>query len=616
VSEERNYSEALNRPIDDWLHRIRTGQLRLPSFQRGIAWDGNRTASMLNTIVHDLPLGITLILDVGDVEKFHSRPLESAPDTATRPSEHLLDGQQRLTALWRALKDNSDITYFVRVPELDEDPNNDDEGIAVEAQKRWMVRGTRFPLWADKPEESRRRGLVPVRLLDPNSDETDAWVNAAYPAPTLDETASAEDQLRVLKEQQSATARRTYLKEKIIAPLRERVRHFNLPYLRLPARTAKDVALRVFINMNTNAKPLKAYDIVIAELENATGVRLRDKLGELNASQPALVRYFGDVGDAALQVSALMQGRQPSQKGYYELDYRRFVDQWDVMAGGLRRLTELLSAEGIVSSPLVPSGPPLAVAAAILAGAPDTGDDRARVDGIVRRYLWSAFFTSRYQSAAATRAAADYTPLRAAVDDHGDLASVPVLDRELHPLPTTRDLLTAGWPKKADRLGRAVLAASTYFGARDFADDTKLTIENLGTREYHHLFPNALLSDASIESYLALNCALITWKTNRTIGRLDPIQYLEDRAQNAPDPRDIKERLESHLVPYEPLAAAGPYPQDMEVKGPELAELVRPDFTAFLEARAHLILALARELTEGRRPQLRDILAAARVSGQ
>lgn len=612
MSDERNRSEALNRPIDDWLHRINSGQLRLPSFQRGVAWDRGRVASMLTTIIHDLPLGITLILDVGDEERFHSRPLESAPETNTKVTEHLLDGQQRLTALWRALKDNSEVTYFIHIPELDEDPDNDDLDRSVRPENRWVDwNGRRRPLWADEPDECRRRGLIPVRLLDPNGDGVDKWVDAAFPAPSFDSNASPEEQVQALLATQTVSQKRAELKEKVIVPLRERVRHYNLPYLRLPAATHKDVALRVFINMNTNAKPLRAYDIVVAELENATGVQLRENLRTLNVEQPALARYFGDVGDAVLQVSALMQGKQPNQKGYFELDYARFVSEWKTMAGGLERLTALLAGEGIFTAAQVPSGPPLPVAAALLANATAVGDDRARVDQIVRRYLWSAFFTTRYAGAAATRAAADYAPLRAHLEGTGDVDDIPVFDREQYPLPSRRDLLNAAWPKKADRLGRAVLAASTYFGARDFADDTKISAANIGTREYHHLFPDALLRAAGIGSFVALNCALITWKTNRTIGRLDPIHYLEQRAQQAPDPKDVETRLETHLVPYDPLAAAGPYPQGVD--GQELAELVRPDFDSFLSARADLVSSVAVKLVEGKQPSLHDIIASTEV---
>ena len=92
-------SEAQNRTVKDWLVSIDRGQLRLPSFQRGVAWEPKRVVSMLNTVIHDLPLGVALVLNVGDKEQFVSRALASAPETNELPTEHLLDGQQRLTAL-------------------------------------------------------------------------------------------------------------------------------------------------------------------------------------------------------------------------------------------------------------------------------------------------------------------------------------------------------------------------------------------------------------------------------------------------------------------------------------------------------------------------------------
>jgi len=69
----------------------------------------------------------------------------------------------------------------------------------------------------------------------------------------------------------------------------------------------------------------------------------------------------------------------------------------------------------------------------------------------------------------------------------------------------------------------------------------------------------------------------------------------------------VRDRLESHLVPYERLANAGPYP---DIKGEELRAAVKPDFDAFLSVRAELVLQLATELCDGRQPHLRDVLDA------
>ena len=102
--------------------------------------------------------------------------------------------------------------------------------------------------------------------------------------------------------------------------------------------------------------------------------------------------------------------------------------------------------------------------------------------------------------------------------------------------------------KGNEHRGRAVLAVSLYFGATDFADGQIASHENISRREYHHIFPDALLSECSIGSYRALNCALVTWKTNRTIGRKDPLQYLKDRVQWA-DVATVADRLKTHIHP-------------------------------------------------------------------
>lgn len=596
-------SEAQNRMVKDWLVRVDSGQLRLPSFQRGVAWDPARVVSLLNTIIHDLPLGVALVLNVGDKEQFVSRPLESAPDTSEQVTEHLLDGQQRLTALYRALRDNHPkLTYFIHFPELDDDPQNDDADVSVRKQGRWSDKsGTRFPIWVDSPTESLRRGLIPVRLLDPTFEGSNEWVEEA--TAQLEPGEDVKDASEMRAAMKHATEVRDKLKS-LISEKRETVKHFNLPYLRLPASTSKDTALSVFVNMNTNAKPLKPYDIVVAELEGATGHRLKEMETALNEQQPRLKGYL-TLDNAVLQTAALMQGKLPNQRGFFDMDYHVFVENWHKMCNGLRRSIQVIESMRIFDNERLPSAIPIPVIAALLADEPEVGDRRATVDKLMRMYAWRSFFTNRYEATAASRAYVDYRALMTVLSDEKPYSSVPVLDYEQYPLPTAKELTGANWPKAKRSLSRAILAASTYFGARDFADDTEISAENVVKREYHHIFPDKLLADAGINSMLALNCALITWKTNRTIGRSDPIAYLEDRAQKAPDLRDIEARLTSHLVPYEIVKNSGPYAQPA---GDELHAAVEPDFTTFLDRRAELVLKFMTSVSNGELPNLRDIV--------
>ena len=106
--------EARNRLLPDWLTKIRTHQIVLPRFQRFQAWSHQQVTGLLNNVLQELPAGAVLILEIGEKEPFHSRPVVGAPDSGERVTEHLLDGQQRLTALWRSLHDHyEDRSYFV-----------------------------------------------------------------------------------------------------------------------------------------------------------------------------------------------------------------------------------------------------------------------------------------------------------------------------------------------------------------------------------------------------------------------------------------------------------------------------------------------------------------------
>ena len=83
-------SKAQDRTLGVWFHNIQQGMVKLPRFQRFEAWDRGRIASFLNTIINNLPVGVTLALDVAGKEKFESRYIATAdPETPGTVTQHL-----------------------------------------------------------------------------------------------------------------------------------------------------------------------------------------------------------------------------------------------------------------------------------------------------------------------------------------------------------------------------------------------------------------------------------------------------------------------------------------------------------------------------------------------
>lgn len=593
--------EVRNRNLNEWYGKIKRGEIKLPRFQRFEAWDRHRICSLLGTVVHNLPLGITLVLDVGEKEKFISRYLETAPVADSRVYEHLLDGQQRLTALWRAFHNNYDWeTYFIYLKEFDNYPADGERDDLSAYWRGRYFKGNcaRYPLWCDDPHQCLRRGLIPTHLLQPEDIQADIdqWIDQAT---SPEEPEGGKDELRAFYEFQKKVSDR-------IKDLRSIIANYNLPYLSLPARTEKTVALNVFINMNTNSKPLSTYDIIVAEVESVMGQSLHDLETELTQKHPEVARY-AQISSIILTTSALLQGYLPNQKGAWDMDKRCMVEQWDTMASGLVRMAAFLESEGIFDDRRLPTNAVLAPIAALYADIPDSGDKRGQDELLLKRYLWHAFFTDRYENAAATHAYSDFNALKGIIRGEfkkdGTLYTindVPIFQE--HTFVEAEELITTDWPKGATIRGRGILAVANRLGALDFSTGERLDTHNIDHRHYHHIFPSALLKEAGMDGFFALNCALIKDKTNISIGCKEPLTYLKDRYTWTSEPI-VRERLQSHLIPVDELANGGYEGLTVEQK----TEKLDRDFKNFMQKRAVLVLNAAKRLSEGHQLSPADI---------
>lgn len=605
-------SSAQDRQIAVWFQKIENGEIKLPRFQRPQAWDRNRVCSLLDTVTKNLPLGVTLLLNV-DQEQFVSRYLVSAPETGSRVTEHLLDGQQRLTALWRSLHNNyDDSKYFLYIRKfdkyLDENEIDTKDESSVFCRTRWVNKnGINMPLWADIPSESFNRGLIPLELLRPGdiASEYEKWVNDAI--NPIKPQSGIENYEEKLFEWMS-------LKNEILTTIRdyrETISHFNLPYLALPSQTSKETALQVFINMNTNSKPLSQYDIIRAEIEGVKGVSLDDYQNKLNSLYPN-VKYYFELPFLILATSALMQDKLPNQRGMWDMKKDLMVENWDKMSIGLSKMSIFMESQGVYDQNRLPTNAVLSVIAALYTYIPENLDARGSFEILLRKYLWSSFFTDRYENSAASNAYNDFMALKNIItgklNDKGlkyTENDVPILDRTKYPLASEEELMRVGWPKRENIRARGIMAVFTKLGAFDFADGSQLSRQVLleSKRHYHHVFPDALLKEAEVESFLALNCALITDKTNLNISNKDPYRYLMERYEWTSEDI-VHSRLKSHLIPIQELKNGGYEGLDDKKR----IEKIKLDFEIFITKRANYVVKAVNELAQGKEISANDII--------
>jgi hypothetical protein len=598
--------DARNREVRDWIAKVRASEIALPRFQRFEAWDYGLVEDVLTNVIRDLPIGSTLVLGVGNEVPFICRNIVGAPPLEKqRPSELLLDGQQRVTALFRSLYDNyQDRTYFVELPLAEERKVGwsgggytliakvydfeiyEREGSfsveqlprryevvsglsSLDNAKRWIEESReslaldedkkkatvisearrykndkRYPLWADIPEQCWERRVIPLRLLNPDDEsEYRKWAEAAA-------AGDSKVQLNI---------------ERIISALREKVAHFKLPYLYLDPvpDTPRNVAINVFVKLNTSYVKLSAYDIVVAQFEEKIGQSLHDLVASLKGRVPQIVHYYEDPSELVLAAAALLQNSPPSERTFLEsLKPGKMVEDWSKIVDGCKETVEFLASECVLDRDRMPTEPIIASLVALWSQAPTDPDARGNVRRLLRKYMWRAFFTTRYDHSVNSVTMQDYRKLREVISGAASESQVPCFDDKYYSLPDKEALKNARWPKYRDRLGRALLLMTFRGGAQDIADGAPISVNNIKNREYHHLYPVSTFDDSDEgrgQANLALNCILVTWRTNRKISAKEPIAYLLERCEASKlGEAEIRRRLKTHFVDFD-LLASGDY---------------------------------------------------------
>jgi len=98
--------DSTKTPLHDLLGRADSGKLQLPDFQRSWIWDDDRIRSLLASVSVSFPIGAIMLLETGGQHvRFKPRPLAGTHERLCEvsPETLILDGQQRLTSLYRAL---------------------------------------------------------------------------------------------------------------------------------------------------------------------------------------------------------------------------------------------------------------------------------------------------------------------------------------------------------------------------------------------------------------------------------------------------------------------------------------------------------------------------------
>ena len=567
--------EAHNRQLAEWLERTITGTLMLPRFQRKHAWNHENVERFIWAMLQGRPLGVFLVLHVDPDDPPFTTKRISDHQRDSRCTEHLLDGQQRLTALLSAFLDSHETHSFY----LELDPQTTESIVPLDVKA--ISRTGKYRSVIGNPSKEYANRWIPIHLLNPMRESTTFGsaprkLGITWRKQAVDNIA---DQERL---------------EVTIADLRSQVDMTTIPWLALPQSTTSTDAINIFIDTNRSAVTLSEFDIAVAQMEEETGDSLQSLVDDLEMSIQELVQLTpDDIGDFLLKAECVIQGMKPTYGNYKKLEYVKLNNARDERAAAIQWAIREINRLKIWKSGQLPTAVPLRVLPALYKHIPKDGTEHAWATNLVRKYLWHSFLTDRYDRQANDRLKEDYDAI---VKELQNPTKKPRIPAFLASKPTRDEIKAAGWPRSRARLGRGILAACCQDGARDIASNQELGTD--GDHDYHHIFPKAVLKGTDCDADIAVNCMLLTAHTNRrTWLQKLPGDFLtaikEDKLmrQSVPDTESaINARLATHLLPAEML---------LSVKK-DTTNNIKKAYDQFIDARSKLIkVRVDRLLKEG-----------------
>ncbi len=549
--------------LKDLLDDMDNGKIQLPDFQRSWVWDDERIKDLLVSISNMFPIGAILGLTAGGNVAFKTRPIEGAEIRSNdKPDMFLLDGQQRLTSLYQALRHPGPVNtrdslnqpiklrYYMNIM-AGIDPNIGRGDLLVSMPDNLLAASvTDHELEVQDLCTSHfeyQNHLIPTEtLMDPLKWATgyiQYWERSNEPHPF-------GNPFRCFKR----------FEESIIGNFNE----YQLPLIALDQDTSMEAVCTVFEKMNTSGVALNVFELKAASFACDTETfSLKDDWEDRKERMYSFAGTLqGIQGDHFLQTISLLKSfedrKQAIAAGIPEIrapsvsrkrrdvlnltvaDYRNWSDRTEQ---GFIRAAEYLQTQYVFKQKDVPYTAqiiPLAALHVELEEELNSAIAKSRLE----RWYWSGVFGEQYASNAETRAEQDMQEVTRYVRE--GIIPNTVLEATFAPqrIINLRSRSSAAY--------KGLYALLMKNGASDWMSGSPLGIVHCLDKniDIHHIFPIPWCKDSRIPSRLynsIINRTLVDASTNRIIGGNAPSSYLPRlRAQSVAN--NLEDILYTHLL--------------------------------------------------------------------
>lgn len=559
--------------LNTLIGRLKEGRFVIPDFQRDFEWKPWDIRDLVRSIFLDYYIG-SLLLWKGTKENFEALSCEilyGFNDTTGQhswnggrgnPEYIVLDGQQRLTALYYAVvapnvplpKKAKRAVYFVHVDKFMDDQC--DEAF----QYDWLSR--RISRIMDNLEVQYAEHIFPLSVVGAGGWDLANWVQG-YEEFWKEEKADSEnsgDASAAEKAGRHAENAKAFGEH-----LKGITEQYQIAYIELDKDLAVDKVCDIFTQINSRGIRLDVFDLINAMLK-PKGLQLKHMWRAASARLEFVEKSRMNV--YVLQVMSILRQSYCSPKYLYYLlpgqekqvrdaagelkkeilipNTTDFQKRWDCAVTALENAINLLKHPqefGAISSQYLPYVAILPVFSALQAACNDLpANQRLDAQRKIRRWYWASVFINRYSGSVESTSARDFLDVKAWIaDDDARPAMLLEFDNRFRSLELRKET------KKGTSVYNGIFNLLVLRGARDWMTGN---VPQHGDLDDHHIVPvtwgNTHLKNVSIHTIL--NRTPLTADTNRKVirDRL-PNEYLPQLIASSSESQ-VRFILESHFI--------------------------------------------------------------------
>jgi hypothetical protein len=557
----KNVEKAEKVHLGSLIDQLKKGHYIIPDFQRDFEWEPWDVLSLVRSIFMDYYIG-TLLLWKGSKENYEILSCEPIYgfEGSNDPQHIILDGQQRLTAIYYAFfnpgkpfpRRKNPIVYFLNINKLLNEEYEEAFFYDTSSKKYTNI--------LQNKEEQYKHHLFPLSEMKEGTWGTGDWINGYRDYWTNQlENVDAENELK--RDQYAVYVKNAREFKDIIEEL---FNQYFISYIELDRDIDIAKVCDIFTQINSKGVKLDIFDLLNAILrpkEIYLKQMWKQAEEELQFTKPKKMKIY------ILQVMSILEQYYCSAKYLYYMvpgatktikkpdrtkdeivlipDEETFKQKWSRSVDAIKKTITILKNPreyGAINPYFVPYPSIIPAFAAIKAFVEESdGKNKLDMQAKIRKWYWASIFTNRYSSSVESISAKDFQDLKKWFNNEDDK---PEVIKEFFSTYKNIDLLNDN--PKGSAIYNAIFNLFIINGARDWSTFELPEYESL---DDHHIVPASVFKDENVPTInRILNRTPLSPTTNRhIINNRMPNEYLKEMFDNN-DNEKVYDVLASHLI--------------------------------------------------------------------